>query len=66
VPHAAGFEKYTVKVDAGVTVIVEVAVLFPSAVVTVMVAVPVDTPVTTPVVLLTVATALLFELQLTV
>ncbi len=48
----------------GLTVITEVAVLEPSAVVTVMVAVPTDTPVTSPVAL-TVATAVLLLLQVT-
>ena len=48
----------------GLTVITDVAVLAPSAVVTVMVAVPTDTPVTIPVAL-TVATAVLLLLQVT-
>jgi len=48
----------------GLTVITEVAVLEPSAVVTVIVAVPTDTPVTIPVAL-TVATAVLLLLQVT-
>ena len=48
----------------GLTVMVEVAVKLPSAVVTVMVAVPTDTPVTSPVAL-TVATAVLLLLQVT-
>ena len=48
----------------GLTVITLVAVLAPSAVVTVMVAVPTDTPVTRPVAL-TVATAVLLLLQVT-
>ena len=48
----------------GLTVMTEVAVLAPSAVVTVMVAVPTDTPVTRPVAL-TVATAVLLLLQVT-
>jgi hypothetical protein len=48
-----------------VTVIADVAVLFPSWVVTVIVALPVATPVTTPLEF-TVATAVLFELQVTV
>ena len=48
----------------GLTVITLVAVLAPSAVVTVMVAVPTDTPVTSPVAL-TVATAVLLLLQVT-
>jgi hypothetical protein len=47
------------------TVIVLVAILLPSCVVTVMVALPVATPVTSPV-LLIVATDVLSELQLTV
>jgi hypothetical protein len=48
----------------GFTVMTEVAVKLPSAVVTVMVAVPTDTPVTRPVEL-TVATAVLLLLQVT-
>jgi hypothetical protein len=48
----------------GLTVITEVAVLAPSAVVTVIVAVPTDTPVTSPL-SLTVATAVLLLLQVT-
>jgi hypothetical protein len=48
----------------GLTVITLVAVLEPSCVVTVMVAVPTDTPVTSPVAL-TVATAVLLLLQVT-
>ena len=48
----------------GLTVITDVAVLEPSAVVTVMVAVPTETPVTIPVAL-TVATAVFELLQLT-
>ncbi len=48
--------------NIGFTVITLVAVLEPSAVVTVIVAVPTDTPVTSPVAL-TVATALLLLLQ---
>ena len=48
----------------GLTVMVDVAVLAPSAVVAVIVAVPTDTPVTSPVAL-TVATALLLLLQVT-
>ncbi len=47
-----------------VTVTATVAVLLPSAVVTVMVAVPLPTAVMSPL-LLTVATAVLFELQVT-
>ena len=49
----------------GLTVITEVAVRAPSAVVTVIVAVPTLTPVTSPVAL-TVATAVLLLLQVTV
>jgi hypothetical protein len=45
-----------------VTVIVEVAVLFPSVVVAVIIAEPTETAVTNPVVL-TVATPVLFELH---
>ena len=48
----------------GLTVMTEVAVKLPSAVVTVIVAVPTDTPVTRPVEL-TVATAVLLLLQVT-
>jgi hypothetical protein len=48
----------------GLTVMTEVAVKLPSAVVTVMVAVPTDTPVISPVAL-TVATAVLLLLQVT-
>ena len=48
----------------GLTVMTEVAVLEPSAVVTVMVAVPTDTPVTSPLAL-TVATAVFELLQVT-
>ncbi len=48
----------------GLTVMVDVAVLDPSCVVTVIVAVPTDTPVTSPVAL-TVATAVLLLLQVT-
>ena len=48
----------------GLTVMTEVAVLEPSCVVTVMVAVPTETPVTSPVAL-TVATAVLLLLQVT-
>ena len=48
----------------GFTVMTEVAVLEPSAVVTVMLALPTDTPVTNPVAL-TVATAVLLLLQVT-
>jgi hypothetical protein len=48
----------------GLTVITEVAVRAPSAVVTVIVAVPTLTPVTSPVAL-TVATAVLLLLQVT-
>ena len=48
----------------GLTVMVDVAVLEPSCVVTVIVAVPTDTPVTSPVAL-TVATAVLLLLQVT-
>ena len=48
----------------GLTVITDVAVLEPSAVVTVMVAVPTDKPVTSPVAL-TVATAVFELLQVT-
>ena len=48
----------------GLTVITDVAVLAPSAVVTVMVAVPTETPVTRPVAL-TVATAVLLLLHVT-
>ena len=48
----------------GLTVITLVAVLAPSAVVTVIVAVPTETPVTSPVAL-TVATAVLLLLQVT-
>ena len=48
----------------GFTVMTEVAVLAPSAVVTVIVAVPTDTPVTSPDAL-TVATAVLLLLQVT-
>ena len=51
--------------EVGRTVMALVAVLPPSWVVTVMVALPRATPVTSPV-LLTVATNVLFELQLTV
>ena len=50
--------------NIGFTVMVEVAVLAPSAVVTVMVAVPTLIPVTSPVAL-TVATAVLLLLQVT-
>jgi hypothetical protein len=50
--------------NIGLTVITLVAVLEPSAVVTVIVAVPTDTPVTSPVAL-TVATAVLLLLQVT-
>ena len=49
--------------NIGLTVITDVAVRAPSAVVTVMVAVPTDTPVTRPVAL-TEATAVLLLLQL--
>ncbi len=48
----------------GLTVMTEVAVKLPSAVVTVMVAVPTETPVTSPVAL-TVATAVFELLQVT-
>ena len=48
----------------GLTVMTEVAVKLPSAVVTVIVAVPTETPVTSPVAL-TVATAVLLLLQVT-
>ncbi len=48
----------------GLTVMVDVAVLDPSCVVTVIVAVPTDTPVTSPVGL-TMATAVLLLLQVT-
>ena len=48
----------------GLTVMVDVAVLAPSAVVTVIVAVPTLTPVTSPLAL-TVATAVLLLLQVT-
>ena len=48
----------------GLTVMTDVAVRAPSAVVTVMVAVPTDTPVTRPVAL-TVATEVLLLLQVT-
>ena len=51
--------------NIGFTVMVDVAVLAPSAVVTVIVAVPTLTPVTSPVAL-TVATAVLLLLQVTV
>jgi hypothetical protein len=51
-------------VVVGLTVIADVAVKLPSTVVTVMVALPADTAVTTPL-LFTVATAVLFELQVT-
>ena len=50
--------------NIGFTVMVDVAVLAPSAVVTVMVAVPTLIPVTSPVAL-TVATAVLLLLQVT-
>ena len=50
--------------NIGFTVITLVAVLEPSAVVTVIVAVPTDTPVTSPVAL-TVATAVLLLLHVT-
>ena len=50
--------------NIGLTVITDVAVRAPSAVVTVMVAVPTEIPVTNPVAL-TVATAVLLLLQVT-
>ena len=64
VPQPDGGEKYTVKVEAAVTVMADVAVLLPSAVVTVIVAVPTATAVTKPVAL-TVATAVLLDCQVT-
>ena len=57
-------ETVTPVTSIGLTVITLVAVLEPSAVVTVMVAVPTDTPVTSPVAF-TVATAVFELLQVT-